>query len=439
MKTKKMLIFALAVTIILSCLSVSGIFVFAEDVEGLKASAWSFDGANYETLFGNGVNGTNGEKVKETMSGDLSGFEQKVTDEVTTVNNKYALGDNYIVKYTGVITVSESGWYQLRSRFVDNGYVAFIGGVKAFDFCAKSAWMDDGSQNHWFGENLYLEAGKAYSYEAYFIEQDGGEALDIKVSKNGGEVKSFEENGVKFYADRSADNVAPKRIDGADKVIFTFAGVNGRNDNASNVKDFESGSFKIDKAATGHLWNYTTHKYEADTVIKVAYYITVDEIDSSIDENGAAVRFDNNFFMEGKGSLEIPNSVFTENVGKKIIVVGAFNIPNTGMEGRLSLSGGIGFTCDKVVVTTGDYNFMSDDALIGGYTLAFEEGADDDDVDFTPSKKDDGTVTEPDRNPGNPDDDPEKPSQTGDVTAMAAIIVAGVAGIAGLKLRKKSK
>ena len=392
-----------------------------ELVEGLNAQAWDFAGdeANYKTLFGDLAIGKNGDVVKATVA---AGTGLTIRDCQAIVAADYVIdGDNYVIKYSGVMTVVEDGWYQFATSKIDNGYVAYVGGVKVLDRAAWNWWNDSGN-DICYGETVYLEEGVKYAYEAYFVEQGGGQVIIPQVIKADGTLCTYADAGLKFYANDTADNVAPSKWN---NVQFTFSGMNGVNGSEGVVK--ENGTMKVPANASGHVWNYTWHGYEAESVIKVAWYITVNSVSDDVDEDAVNIVFDNNFFMEGNGLMDIPNSLFTENVGKKIIVVGVFNQPNTGMEGRWHINeGGIDFTVEKVVIGTAETDFDCAAATLGGYTLVFEE-ANDDDIEFTAS---DAIANE---------DAPSGSVGTGDVASVAALLLAGAAALGGLSLRKKSK
>lgn len=395
-------------------------------VEGLNAQAWSFAGdeANYKALFGDLVIGKNGDIVKAAVA---AGTGLTVRDCQAIVAADYVIdGDNYVIKYNGVMTVAEDGWYQFATSKIDNGYVAYVGGVKVLDYVIWNWWNDSGN-DVCYGQTIYLEAGVKYAYEAYFVEQGGGQVIIPQVVKADGNLYNYADAGFKFYANDTAENVAPAKWEDVEHVMSGMTGING----SEGVTE-ANGTINLPATATGQLWNYTWHGYTADSVVKVAWYITVDSVSDDVDPDASNITFDNNFFVEDfvedvNGLLDIPNSVFTENVGKNIIVVGVFNQPSTGLEARWNLvAPGIGFTVNKVVVGNADANFETAAAKMGGYTLVFEE-ANSEDVVFTPSDA------------SNADDTPSGKPITGDVASVVAILVAGAAALGGVKMKKRSK
>ena len=389
-----------------------------EIVEGLNAQAWDFAADAYKTLFGEGPNGQNGDTVRAAIKAG-TGLTARTDCQAIVPVNYVINADWYAIQYTGVMTVAEDGWYQFTTDKVDNGYVAYVGGVKVFDFAAHGAWADLDNEST-FGKTVYLEAGVKYSYEAYFVEQDGGQVATLQVVKADGKIYDCDDAGVKFYANETAEDVAPSVWN---NVIHTFPGSRGNN----GAEVGGDNTVTIPATANGHVWNYSANGYTKNSVIKVAWYITVNSVSDDVDPDAVNIIFDNNFGVEANGAMDIPNSVFTENVGKNIIVVGVFNQPNDWMEARWHINvPGIDFTVNKVVVADAETDFDCAAATMGGYSLVLEE-ANDEDIEFTAS---DAIANE---------DAPSGSVGTGDVASVAALLLAGVAALSGLTLRKKSK
>ncbi len=198
----------------------------------LNTQAWSYDfnEENYKALFGDGAHGTNGDTVKATVAAGTGLTE--IECPATAAPSMNLNTDGYVVKYTGVIEAAESGWYQLAAYKIDNGYVAYVGGEKVFDYGKWNNWFDS-NRLMYCGDNFYMEAGVKYSYEAYYIEQGGGDAIEPMILVDG-KNRSFAAAGISFYADIAADdatvtidNSAPALEATDDDVLFyqNFEGV----------------------------------------------------------------------------------------------------------------------------------------------------------------------------------------------------------------------
>lgn len=87
------------------------------------------------------------------------------------------------VKYYGYIVPTTTGNYKFK-MLCDNAFTLRIGGVEAISFW-DSGWRDDPA-NPVMGNTLYLEAGKQYYVEAFFVEDYGGNLVQVEWSNNGG-------------------------------------------------------------------------------------------------------------------------------------------------------------------------------------------------------------------------------------------------------------
>lgn len=192
-----------------------------------------------------------------------------------------------------------------------------------------------------------------------------------------------------------------------------------------------------------NLWGLYLDNAPNDTVLKMAFYLTVEE---DQDFRSADIKFRPiNEVYANYNMAEL----FEDNTGKVIIVVPfkVFERP----EGLLWIDGaeGLDATVDKVVVAKADYNFAKGQ---GEYTLIAEEvpnagqnqsrgtPADDEWVRSSADGADNPTGDEPaDDEPAddNKDDNKDTPVKTGDVSAIVAVLTAGAAVFGGLKLRRK--
>ena len=94
------------------------------------------------------------------------------------------------IKYEGYIMAEADGTYQFFSSFIDNGFVCFINEEKIFEFWGPEMWMDSGREGTETGKEFALEAFKPVKFEAYYIEEHGGEVIDMEVKVNGAD-KTF--------------------------------------------------------------------------------------------------------------------------------------------------------------------------------------------------------------------------------------------------------
>ncbi len=207
----------------------------------LNTQAWTYDfsEANYKALFGDGEHGTNGDTVKATVA---AGTDLTVRDcPATGAPNMNLNADGYVIQYTGVIVAEESGWYQLASYYIDNNYVAYVGGEKVFDYGRWDNWFDNG-EFMYCGETFYMEAGVKYAYEAYYVEQGGGDNIQPIILVDGYN-RSFATAGISFYADVEADANAVPEVNSAAPALEET------NDDVLFYQDFAGASITEDSQA----------------------------------------------------------------------------------------------------------------------------------------------------------------------------------------------
>ena len=141
---------------------------------------------------GVGTDGNNGAqcvtenfKFDETIKGIMDTVVATETKVVTNFKDDGKFGgDWYIVKYTGYMVPKTSGTYTFGASKMDNGFVLKIDGTKVYEMWANAIWNDNGSGNT-YPATIELEAGKAYKLEAYFMELEGGEALEVNCTVDG--------------------------------------------------------------------------------------------------------------------------------------------------------------------------------------------------------------------------------------------------------------
>lgn len=129
---------------------------------------------------------------------------------VVRVGNEQWAPDYVIIKYEGFIVAKEPGEYKLQSSYVDNGFVCYINDKLVFEYWGAEMWLDD-SEGHTGtheGDKFRMEADKAYKFEAYYMEEHGGEVLQMDVSKDGEGAKPFVNAGLMlFTAEPTADEL----------------------------------------------------------------------------------------------------------------------------------------------------------------------------------------------------------------------------------------
>ncbi len=161
-------------------------------------------------LTGRGTGGNGSQCIEENFKFDASfgtlmdNMTKGDTKQVHTFEGAVIGKDGYIVEYTGWLVPEVSGEYTFGAYDIDNGFMLEIDGKRAYEFWAGYSW-NDGEQDGRPHGNTYttsveLEAGKAYSFKAYFLETDGGERLNINCSVDGGDKMSLN-HAFTFYAE----------------------------------------------------------------------------------------------------------------------------------------------------------------------------------------------------------------------------------------------
>ena len=100
-----------------------------------------------------------------------------------TPHDAGAKDDGYLIKWTGTITAETSGTYYFVGNKVDNGIVIKVDGKKVYEYWASNHWFDaDGINLYTNLGGFELTAGKATDIEIWYLETDGGEALQMSIS-----------------------------------------------------------------------------------------------------------------------------------------------------------------------------------------------------------------------------------------------------------------
>jgi len=126
-----------------------------------------------------------------------AGFEHGFDLRLKALDLGLVTGDDDIngllVKYEGFIT--GEGKYTFSSGYIDNGCVIFVDGQKVFEYWGAGSWIDNG-ENIETGSEFTLEKDKLTKFELYYFEEGGGQVLQMKVAKDGGNPIAFSESGL---------------------------------------------------------------------------------------------------------------------------------------------------------------------------------------------------------------------------------------------------
>ncbi len=115
-----------------------------------------------------------------------------------------ASGNGYMIRWTGTITAKTSGTYYFVGHKIDNGFVAFVkqnGEMKkVYEYWASHHWFNrDGISLYSNLGGFTLEADTPVDVEIWYLETNGGEALDMAISQSPDSgAMSFEEAGISF-------------------------------------------------------------------------------------------------------------------------------------------------------------------------------------------------------------------------------------------------
>lgn len=113
-------------------------------------------------------------------------------------------GDNdYMVKWTGTMTVKSPGTYTFVANALDNGVAIFVDGGKAFEWWGPDSWFDeelDPLLSKYSFTVTEEQAGQPIEFEMWFLEMFGDERLRMAITADGTAASqtSFADAGITF-------------------------------------------------------------------------------------------------------------------------------------------------------------------------------------------------------------------------------------------------
>ncbi|MBQ8288607.1 MAG: hypothetical protein IJX76_07545, partial [Clostridia bacterium] len=216
---------------------------------------------------GNGDNGGQCEdqnfKFDSSIDKLMDVLVEGETKTVATFENALIGDDAYVIKYTGMLVPSVSGSYTFGATDVDNGFMLEIAGERAYEFWAGYSWNDNTGNT--YNKSVDLEAGKAYEFTAYFLETNGGEALNLNCSIDGGDKVPV--NTVLAYYSECPNHVFSEATCVAPATCATCGETEGEVDSTNHVGETE---LKNAKDATCTDAGYTGDTYCKDCGNKIA-------------------------------------------------------------------------------------------------------------------------------------------------------------------------
>lgn len=160
---------------------------------------------------------TNGNYVEDNRRFDVAILDEleawtdaSLPTTVSKFNENLPNEDAYIIKYTGSLTPAVTGTYTFGAYKIDNGFYLEIDGKPVYEFWAGWTWNDSGATNY-DPTGIELEAGKSYNFTAYFLETNGGQALDMRYAVDAADGASVAdmaaiEEGFVFSTETVTDN-----------------------------------------------------------------------------------------------------------------------------------------------------------------------------------------------------------------------------------------
>lgn len=241
-----------------------------------------------------------------TQEGQLRTYILEGTEQVTSVGAGNA--DWYIYKWTGTMTAKEAGTYTLIARKIDNGFVMKVDGDKVFEYWGAAHWFDGANDRLVSDEGSFtLAADQTVDVEIYFLELDGGDAMEIFATTNPADTNSGKNINEAFTFDLTKETYKIDKNRWSNDAAIRGTGHNG----AQCVEENFNFEETIDKFLNGYTKEHTT------TVLSFADAIT--DNDSYLveytgwlvpDQSGAytfgAYNVDNCFYLEidGKTAYE---------------------------------------------------------------------------------------------------------------------------------------
>ncbi len=188
----------------------------------------------------------------ESIEGLLDAFnlvDMEVVSSFKEPVEAYEGDAAYVIVYMGIMVPNQSGEYTFGADVIDNGFYLELASYEdlladpenteyttAYEFWVGRRWNDDGSGNT-YGQSVTLEAGKEYVFAAAFLETNGGQALELVASVDGGERTSVDELFT-FYSDTQLEE---------------DDGTGDDNTGDDNTGDDNTGDATTDKPVTGDV------------------------------------------------------------------------------------------------------------------------------------------------------------------------------------------
>lgn len=240
--------------------------------------------------------------IEKLLEGSLLTTTEKVT-EVKPGNS-----DWYIYKWTGKMTAKEAGTYTLIARKIDNGFVMKVDGDKVFEYWGASHWFDGGNDRLVSDEGTFtLTAGQTVDVEIYFLELEGGDALEVFATTTPDDTNSGKNMNEAFTFDLTKEYYTTNRGAWGNELVGRGTGHNGSQCVEENFKFDESIDMLLKVMTKGESTKVLSF---ADAVINEDSYLVKYTGWLVPDESGAytfgAYNMDNCFYLEigGKTAYE---------------------------------------------------------------------------------------------------------------------------------------
>lgn len=176
---KKLLSLALAAAMTLSL----GALAVSAETPATGLNATKYESATYMNILVEDYRGATtsfdgNKKFDASIEKQLKASNAGAPEKVTRIEAGNA--DWYINKWTGTMTAKDAGTYTLIGRKIDNGFAMFVDGVKVYEYWGASHWFDGAGDRQVSNDATFtMTAGQTANVEIYFMELDGGDALEI--------------------------------------------------------------------------------------------------------------------------------------------------------------------------------------------------------------------------------------------------------------------
>ena len=206
------------------------------------------------------------------------------------------------------MTAKEAGTYTLIARKIDNGFVMKVDGDKVFEYWGASHWFDGGNDRLVSDEGTFtLTAGQTVDVEIYFLELDGGDALEVFATTTPDDTHSGKNMNEAFTFDLTKEYYTTNRGAWGNELVGRGTGHNGSQCVEENFKFDESIDMLLKVMTKGESTKVLSF---ADAVINEDSYLVKYTGWLVPDESGAytfgAYNMDNCFYLEigGKTAYE---------------------------------------------------------------------------------------------------------------------------------------